>query len=158
MKHRIRAAGLLVNNDRLLLVLERNVIAGKEFWIPPGGGIEPEDDTVISCVRREFLEETGLSVEVGGLVYVREYIETSNDTHHLELFFRVHQAQGQIHTVDPSAPPAGSDLIRYARWFRQNELDGLDLAPQELRDSFWKDFVAGTTETRYLGVNVEKVS
>ena len=55
MKHRIRAAGLLVSGDKLLLALEKIEATGKEFWIPPGGGLEAEDGSVTGCVRREFL-------------------------------------------------------------------------------------------------------
>ena len=155
MKHRIRAAGLLVSGDKLLLALEKNEATGKEFWIPPGGGLEAEDGSVTACVCREFLEETGLSVQVGSLVYVREFVAASQQTHHLEMFFRVHQAEGHLHRMDQSDPPMGSDLKRYVRWFTQKELQTLDVAPRELRDTFWTEVLAGLTETRYLGVSTE---
>lgn len=155
MKHIIRAAGLLVSDDRLLLALEKDEATGKEFWIPPGGGLEAEDGSVIACVHREFQEETGLSVQIGSLVYVREFVDTSRQTHKLEVFFRVHQAEGHLHRMDRSDPPMGSDLKRYVKWFTQKDLQTLDVAPRELRDTFWTEVLAGFSETRYLGVYTE---
>ncbi|MBC8102695.1 MAG: NUDIX hydrolase [Cytophagales bacterium] len=158
MIHRIRAAGLLVHDSKLLLVLEKNLATGSGFWTPPGGGLEAEDGSAVSCVQREFREETGLSVEVGDLVYVREFAEISRGTHHLELFFRVHWVQGHLHITDPGAPPVGTDLMRYARWFSQSEMQDLAVAPRELKRSFWEDALSGITETRYLGVTAEETS
>ncbi|MGV8462417.1 NUDIX domain-containing protein, partial [Pseudomonas aeruginosa] len=41
-----------------------------------GGGFESEcDESTKDTVRREFFEETGLRVDVGPLVYVREFAE-----------------------------------------------------------------------------------
>ena len=155
MKHRIRAAGLLVSGDKLLLALEKIEATGKEFWIPPGGGLEAEDGSVTGCVRREFLEETGLSVKVGSLIYIREFAKTSRETHHLEMFFRVHQTDGHLHQMDQNDPPMGSDLKRYVRWFTQEELQTVDVAPRELRDTFWTEMLAGLSQARYLGVSIE---
>ncbi|MGV8762965.1 NUDIX domain-containing protein, partial [Pseudomonas aeruginosa] len=74
LRHRIRAAGLLVVEQRILLV--RHEVGGDIYWIPPGGGFESEcDESTKDTVRREFFEETGLRVDVGPLVYVREFAE-----------------------------------------------------------------------------------
>ncbi len=54
------AYGLLVGEEgRLLVVESRN----GDFYLP-GGGIEP-GETAAECLRREFMEETGLKVACG---------------------------------------------------------------------------------------------
>jgi 8-oxo-dGTP diphosphatase len=40
---------------------------GREFWVLPGGG--REDETEVECVAREVLEESGLEVSVGPVLY-----------------------------------------------------------------------------------------
>jgi 8-oxo-dGTP diphosphatase len=54
MQHRIRAAGLLVEDNRVLML---NVEDGTgQYWILPGGGLEKGDNSTKEALRREFLE------------------------------------------------------------------------------------------------------
>ena len=86
MKHRIRAAVIIVDGDSILLVKEKSNHPNDELylWIPPGGGIEG-NESLGECARRETLEETGLSVEIGDIAYVRDFLEPGY--HHCEIFF-----------------------------------------------------------------------
>ena len=58
MRHRIRAAGILVDQDRILMVNEND--DGRSYWVPPGGGFETQDGNTRNTVKREVWEETGL--------------------------------------------------------------------------------------------------
>ncbi|WP_217708315.1 NUDIX hydrolase [Nonomuraea rhodomycinica] len=59
---------LLDQDDRILLVQHRYdgviVVTGSQvrelFWVPPGGGLEGDED-FFQAARRELLEETGLT-------------------------------------------------------------------------------------------------
>jgi len=53
------ATGFVVHEDRVLLHWHRKVKA----WLPPGGHIEPNEDSV-QAVLREIREETGVIAEV----------------------------------------------------------------------------------------------
>ena len=64
MKHRIRAAAIIVGDDRLLLVKHVHPQTGETWWVPPGGGLEGTE-TIHECVKREVYEETGLTIETG---------------------------------------------------------------------------------------------
>ena len=66
MRHRIRAAGILVDQDRILMVNEND--DGRSYWVPPGGGFETQDGNTRNTVKREVWEETGLTVSVGELL------------------------------------------------------------------------------------------
>jgi ADP-ribose pyrophosphatase YjhB (NUDIX family) len=95
MKHRIRAAAIVVQDDalratggqRILLVRHKTPSTGEEWWIPPGGGIEPEDRTIMDCAVRETFEEAGIRVECRRIAYIREFVQAEHDIRHMEFFW-----------------------------------------------------------------------
>ena len=92
-KLRVRVCGIAVDGDRLLLVNLRNVTHGGDLWCPPGGGMA-FGESATETLRREFLEETGLEVEPGELLFVNEFI--GNGLHAVELFFQVRVTGGVL--------------------------------------------------------------
>jgi len=150
LKHRIRAAGILVEQSRVLLALEEVTESGMEVWVPPGGGLEPEDASVIECLRREFLEETGLSIDVGALLYVRECPEAVTDTHGIELYFAVHSPRGEAHHIERQHAPFGADKRRHVRWFTRAEATATRVRPIETLECLAEP--AELLRLRYLGV------
>ncbi len=62
----IRATGILIENDRILLVKQNT--SGRQ-WSLPGGRVEA-GELLGQAVIRELLEETGLSVKVDKLLYL----------------------------------------------------------------------------------------
>ncbi len=87
--HRIRAAGLVLDGQRILLVRHRTPGTERDWWIPPGGGLKPEDAGVLDTARREVFEETGLTATVSRIGYVNEWRQASTGIHHLEFFVPV---------------------------------------------------------------------
>jgi 8-oxo-dGTP diphosphatase len=88
---RIRACGICIQNDSILLVRHRMSTLAGFFLSPPGGGIQ-FGEKVTDAVKREFFEETGLLVEVGELLFVNEFI--GPPLHAIELFFRIDSFEG----------------------------------------------------------------
>jgi TDG/mug DNA glycosylase family protein len=71
-----RAVRALVVDDeeRVLLMRFENPATREVWWATPGGGVEPGEDELAS-LRRELLEEAGLSEgEVGPVVWRREHV------------------------------------------------------------------------------------
>lgn len=58
-----RYQGAVIRDDHILLIKQLEHASGREYWLLPGGRIEP-GETDEDCVRRELLEETGLHVQV----------------------------------------------------------------------------------------------
>ncbi len=99
---------------RALVILEGRLLAIKMrdrtgvFYILPGGG-QRHGETLQESLRRECLEEIGTEVEVGDLLYVREYIGKNHE------FRAAHRAFHQLESVfrcrlpDPGAIGPGSE-------------------------------------------------
>ena len=60
--HIIAAAGVVLNERQEVLMVKHN----RADWVFPGGQVEVGEN-VIDAVKREVMEETGVSIEVGEL-------------------------------------------------------------------------------------------
>ncbi len=67
------AASAAIFRDGRILIAERGNGPRKGYWSLPGGKIEP-GETAAEAAAREILEETGLDVEIRGLVDVHNVI------------------------------------------------------------------------------------
>jgi 8-oxo-dGTP diphosphatase len=156
MIHRIRAAGLLVEGERILLVRHRTPGTERDWWIPPGGGLKPEDASVLDTARREVFEETGLTAAVSRIGYVNEWRQASTGIHHLEFFVPVDSFSGEpsLRHVRQDEPEA--QFIKELGWIDRTQLEGRIIYPVWLRASwFWEDAARGFPRTRYTGVEAE---
>jgi 8-oxo-dGTP diphosphatase len=91
-KVRVRICGLCWRDNSLLLV-NHTGITDSDFWAPPGGGLE-FGESFEECLKKEFLEETGLNVEVGNFRFGCEFIQ--RPLHSVELFFDVKEISGEL--------------------------------------------------------------
>jgi 8-oxo-dGTP diphosphatase len=88
---RVRVCGICIIGDKLVTV--NHHLDGESFWAPPGGGMEFGEDSA-SCLVREFLEETGLQVDVGPFLFTCELVKPP--LHAVELFFHVVYKGGEL--------------------------------------------------------------
>lgn len=145
MRYGISAAALIVEDEQVLLVRHRE--AGRyDFWVPPGGSLEGEE-TIFDCARRETLEETGLSVDLGRIVYVQEFVEPGY--HFCKFFILCTSYSGEITLANRGREES---FLVDARFFSRHELPGLTVYPEILQGQFWDDLPAGFPLTRYLGL------
>jgi len=71
----LRVYGILINDKRQVLVSDE-LIRGNYITKFPGGGLEFGEGTR-DCLRREFLEEMDLKVEIGDHIYTTDYFQLS---------------------------------------------------------------------------------
>ncbi len=84
-------------------MVNHNSLTAGDFWAPPGGGINFGERAKV-CLQREFLEETGLTVEIGDFLFAAEFINPP--LHAVELFFKVAFVSGDlIRGSDPEMKP-----------------------------------------------------
>lgn len=71
----IRVYGILIDQNKRLLVSDE-FIRGNYYTKFPGGGLEYGEGTR-DCLRREFLEEMTLKIEVLDHIYTTDYFQES---------------------------------------------------------------------------------
>jgi 8-oxo-dGTP diphosphatase len=82
-KFNIRVYGILVNDNRQVLVSDE-FIRGGYFTKFPGGGLEFGEGTR-DCLKREFKEEMNLEVEIKDHIYTTDFFQMSafNPSHQI---------------------------------------------------------------------------
>jgi ADP-ribose pyrophosphatase YjhB (NUDIX family) len=83
MEIRVRPTGILVEDNRLLLV--KQYVTDSRSWSLPGGKLE-FGETINQCLIREMKEETGLDIAVKELLYITDRILTV-DIHVVHMTF-----------------------------------------------------------------------
>ena len=91
---RVRACGISIHGDKLVMVDHRG-LADRHFWAPPGGGVD-FGESISDALRREFLQETGLIVEPRRFLFGCELIR--DPLHAIELFYSVDISGGTLRT------------------------------------------------------------
>lgn len=89
---RIRVNGILIENDEILLI-KHKMGSDNFFWNVPGGGMK-FGSSAVENLKREFLEETGLHVEVKDYLFTYEFL--APPLHAVELYFEVKAIGGKL--------------------------------------------------------------
>ena len=71
----IRVYGILINENKQVLISDE-LIRGSYITKFPGGGLEIGEGTR-DCLKREFLEEMNLKVEIGDHLYTTDFYQRS---------------------------------------------------------------------------------
>lgn len=133
--HRISAGVIVQDGSRLLLV--HHVRPGRyDFWVCPGGGVKA-DESLEAAAKREALEETGLDVAVGRLVYIEEL---ANPEMRIVKFWFLGAVQGGALNV--VHPEAHAEHIVEACWIDPEALTGQQVFPVFLLERFRADQAA----------------
>jgi 8-oxo-dGTP diphosphatase len=123
---RLAVRAVIVERGRLLLV---NAYPGEEsdLWCAPGGGAERGVSLEVN-LRREVLEETGLTIEPGRLVAVNEFHEPASGFHQVDLIFAARLAgpEDAARLVDPAG------VVNRLRWVDVAGMAALRVKPDSL--------------------------
>jgi 8-oxo-dGTP pyrophosphatase MutT (NUDIX family) len=132
----VPAAGVLAVDERGRVLLQRRRDTGQ--WAIPMGKQEL-GETVAQCAVRETAEETGVTVEVTGLLGIY------SDPGHIVAYTdgEVRQEYEVILTGRPmSGEPSANDEASAAGWFTPGDLGTLDIHPTQWRQL--RDWLDGT--------------
>lgn len=133
MSHTIRVSARAI-------VLHENAVLLNEFdnglyYNFPGGGIE-ESETAKQAVVREVLEETGLTVDAGDLVFALEYEPKScrgiyGGRAHISFFFRCdwNRSVSPQGITEPDRNPENPSVTSAVKWVKLADLPAINLVP-----------------------------
>lgn len=122
-KVRVRASGILIENEKILLLRHENLGSAGYLWLPPGGGVE-FGDSLYDTLKKEFQEETNLTIEIGQFLFVNEFIK--QPYHAIELFFEVKRVSGTLELGFDPELSADEQMLSDAKFFSRSEIDDLD--------------------------------
>jgi 8-oxo-dGTP diphosphatase len=94
-------AGVVCVRDDQVLLIRRGRPPREGMWSIPGGKVE-SGESLCDAARRELLEETGITADIGPLIEVYEIIEP--DYHYVLIDYLAHWTGGE--------PVAGDDADR----------------------------------------------
>jgi 8-oxo-dGTP pyrophosphatase MutT (NUDIX family) len=124
----VPAAGVLAVDERGRLLLQRRRDTGQ--WAIPMGKQE-FGETPTECAIRETEEETGVRVEVTGLLGIY------SDPGHVVYYDSDGETRQEFEIILTGRPVSGSphanDEASDVGWFTPAELDGLDIHPTQRR-------------------------
>lgn len=132
----VRAAGLLIEDDSILLIEYFNEEMGLHYALP-GGTVLPRE-TIRAALAREIQDSTCLQVEVGSLRLAYEYAPhldpiPRNTPHSVTLIFTCRAESGKARLPDCAEREQTA-----VRWIPLDALDELKLSPpiqKQLRQS-----------------------
>ena len=129
-------------DNRILMVRQDH--PERTVWMVPGGGIEDGENSAQAAVR-EVLEETGLEVEILGLIWHVE--EVSDRGQRFVNFFKARVAGGELKLGADPEFSEDEQVLAQVRFMSRDEVAGLEnLYPEFLREELWQHLEQGTID------------
>ena len=123
----IVGVGTVVLDGDMVLMIQRGKPPRQGSWSLPGGAQEL-GETIHEAARREVREETGLEIEIFGLIDVVDSVRPDADDK-IEYHYTLIDLAG--HAVGGTLM-AGGDA-QNCRWFTRPEIDAMDIWPETKR-------------------------
>ncbi len=139
---------IIIRDNRLLTIKCEDEMG--TFYLLPGGGQE-KYELMPDALKRECIEEVGVDVEPGRLMFIREYLsdnhefaEYDNHVHQIEFMFET----TIIGDAEPTMGEHGDPYQVGIEWLELDNLMDYRLYPQTLRDKLMNSKYDGPI---YLG-------
>ena len=147
------------NSAKAVIVQEGKLLAIKKqdkegfYYVLPGGGQE-HGENLHEALKRECVEEINVEVEIGELMFIREYIGKNHehaafdsDVHQMEFMFLGEMKAGHTDVGNGTVPDDGQIGVE---WIPLTDLLDYRLYPQTMRE-YVIDYFLGKKRPTYLG-------
>ncbi len=124
---RVAVGALVVHNNKVLLIL-RGKAPAKGIWSIPGGSVNL-GETLQAAAEREVLEETGLQIQAGEVIYSFEKIQ-HDKAGKVQYHYVILDLAAE--PLDPAQPLKPADDAVEAGWFTLADLVRLNLPVSEI--------------------------
>jgi ADP-ribose pyrophosphatase len=136
---RVAVGAVVTYQDKVLLVL-RGQPPAKDMWAIPGGSVNL-GETLQAAAEREVLEETGLQIKAGEVIYTFDAI-VHDQAGRVQYHYVILDLKAEA--LDPTQPLVAADDVRDARWFGLTDLDRPDLALSETTRNLLRQMINGS--------------
>lgn len=154
MENRIRVAVLVFKDNKILLVKHAHPGTGFTWWVPPGGGLQG-NETIFDCAKREVWEETGLSVEIGKIAYIRQFIYKELKQNNIDIYLTTTLSKGTETIKNIEKKGADEHYIKELKYFSKDEIKNVTVYPEILKEQLWEDYKEGFPEIKFIGVETD---
>jgi 8-oxo-dGTP diphosphatase len=128
---RTRVNGVLIKDDKILMI-KHEMGENHFFWNVPGGGMEFGSSAEDNLIR-EFIEETGLTIEVNEYLCTYEYLNPP--LHAIELYFEVNIKEGELRLGNDPELSLNQQLIKEIAFLSVEDL--MKIKKNEKHELFW---------------------
>ena len=127
---------VVITDEEKRILMVRQHHEGRDIWMVPGGGIEEGENSIEAAVR-EAKEETGLDIEVTGVVWHIE--EVSPERGQRFVNYMLGEIRGGELTLgsDPEFDE-GHQVLREVKFMSREEISALPhVYPRFFNDEIW---------------------
>ncbi|EID45694.1 NUDIX hydrolase [Parageobacillus thermoglucosidasius] len=128
MRTRVRAAGVVVHNEHILLHKM------DDFWVLPGGGVGFEATT--EGLKREFKEELGIEIKIKNLLWVAEnFFEYNNQKEQsIEFYYLIEFPENSaLYNQNSFEGCEGKQTLKF-KWHKIDNINNLTILPEFLAE------------------------
>ena len=136
MNKRVSVRGIIVKDDKLVTMFRRKtnrdrfgkVLSVKEYYVIPGGGVDPEEEYK-NALKRELQEELNIKVNVKKLLFDVESDER------IEHFYKCEYVSGNFEIVGEEVGRNTDDNYYEIRFIDVKEVSNYDIS-EEVKNYF----------------------
>ena len=140
MRKRVRCRAIICVDDKIVSMYRER--EDRIFYTFPGGGMEENENEEI-CVKREVMEEFGISIEPIKKVYIYEN-EIS-----LEHFYIAKYISGEFGTgTGEEFQDTKNNGVYIPKLIDIKDIPHIPLMPHEIAEQFYNDYISNGEEIR----------
>lgn len=125
--HKVRCRAVVLHEEKLLLVKNSR---GSDYYALPGGHLDP-GETPLECMKRELIEELGVTPHIGSLLYVYTFVDREGASS-VEFFFEI--TNGADFLSHETRVRTHAHELSEVRWI--TSADELLFLPEEIHRDF----------------------
>ena len=124
----VGSRAIIVNKEKILLI--HRFKNGKEYYVLPGGAIEPNESPETAAIR-EVKEETNLDLELGPLLSKSNEIVKGEER--VGYYFLANKFSGELKLGGPEFERQSENNIYLLEWFPLAQLNNILFYPEKIK-------------------------